>query len=161
MQVTITMPATVEVSVRGIPVVVDFASAKDIEGMVTRLAMYGLRKFNDAAPMGLKAPVGDERAMELFKQACATNARNLIAKWLAGEFEAERGEREPADPVAAKAWEIASRMVREKYGKLPKDASDAQKADRKALIQKAADHEKVRALAREELAKAAKLADII
>lgn len=161
---TIEFPQVVTAKVRGHEVTLDLSKAKDTDTMteiVRRLAMYGMRKFNDAAPMGLKAPVGDEEAMKRFTQDCAGNAESMIARWLAGDFEAERGEREPSDPVAAKAWEIASRMVREKYGKLAKDATDADKAARKEMIGKAAAHEKVRELAKEELAKAAALADII
>lgn len=161
---TIEFPQVVTAKVRGHEVTLNLTKAKDDDTaieIVRRLAHYGMRKFNDAAPMGLKAPVGDEEAMKRFTQDCAGNAESMIARWLAGDFEAERGEREPSDPIAAKAWEIASRMVREKYGKLGKDATDADKAERKALVQKAADHDKVRQLAKEELAKAQALADII
>lgn len=158
MKITIELPEVMTASIRGIEVSLDlFTATPEVQAQIaTRLALYGMRKFNDAAPMGLKAPVGDEKAMEKFKQDCADNARHLIAKWLAGDFEADRS-REPADPVSAKAREIARRLVVDKYGKLGKDATDAAKAEFNERVTKAAGHAKVIELAKAELAKAAAL----
>lgn len=156
--VTITVPASRVVSIRGIDVEIDFSQAKDLAGFAQRMFDYGFRKFNDAAPQGLKAPTGDEAAMERFKAECAANAKAMITDWLAGDFSTERGGR-AADPLTAKAREIARGLVVAKYGKPGKD--EAAKAEFSERVAKAAAHEKVIALAKAELDKAAKLADII
>lgn len=162
MQVTINVPDTTTVSVRGIDVVIDYTKAKDAAAMAQRLWAYGHRKFNDASPMGLKAPVGDEKAMEAFKASCADNARTMVAAWLNGDFEAERGGggRE-SDPIGKRARAIAVQLVEAKLGKLAKDASDDDKAARAKKVAEVAANDKVRAKAKAQLDEEAAFADLV
>jgi hypothetical protein len=159
MKITIELPATIEANVRGLPVVIDLASAVNPEEFVRRLALYGVRKFNDASPMGETAPT-DETGKTAFKRRCADNAEAMVKAWLAGDFETERGGR-VSDPLTQKAREIARALVTAKYGKLGKDATDVQKTDFAERVRKAAMLDQVLKLAQSELDKAAKLADLI
>lgn len=162
MQVTINVPDTMTVSVRGRDVVIDYAKAKDAVGFAQRIWAYGHRKFNDASPMGLKAPVGDDAKMEAFKDDCAKNAAAMVEAWLAGEFEAERGGggRE-SDPIGKRARAIAVQLVEAKLGKLAKDASDDDKAARAKKINEVAANDKVRAKAKAQLDEEAAFADLV
>jgi len=159
MQFTIDLPTVLTAEVRGHEVRLDLskADAAVATEIVRRLALYGMRKFNDAATRGEAAPVGNEDKMREFKARCAENAQAMIADWLAGDFTKERD----VDPVAKRAREIAVALVEAKLGKLPKDATDEAKAERRALVGKAAAHEKVRAQAQADIDAAKGLADII
>lgn len=159
MQFTIDLPSVLTAEVRGHEVRLDLskADAGVATEIVRRLALYGMRKFNDAATRGEVAPTGNEDKMREFKARCADNARAMIGDWLAGDFTKERD----VDPVAKRAREIATSLVEAKFGKLGKDATDAEKAERRAVIGKAAAHDKVRARAQADLDAAKGLADII
>jgi len=159
MQFTIDLPTVLTAEVRGHEVRLDLskADAAVATEIVRRLALYGMRKFNDVATRGEAAPVGNEDKMREFKARCAENAQAMIADWLAGDFTKERD----VDPVAKRAREIAVALVETKLGKLPKDATDEAKAERRALVGKAAAHEKVRAQAQADIDAAKGLADII
>jgi hypothetical protein len=159
MRVTIELSDKLIASVRGTDVEVDLASAKNPEEFVRRLAVYGLRKFNDASPMGETAPT-DEAGKVAFRARCADNAKAMIADWLAGDFATERGGR-VADPLTQKAREIARMLVVKKYGKLGKDASDETKAEFADRVRKAAGLDQVVKLAKAELAKQDALADLV
>lgn len=154
---TIELPAVLTAEVRGHEVRLDLTKAGAAEEIVRRLALYGMRKFNDAATRGEVAPTGNEDKMREFKARCADNAQAMIADWLAGDFTKERD----VDPVAKRAREIATSLVNAKFGALSKDATDAEKAERRAVIGKAAAHEKVRAQAQADIDAAKGLADII
>lgn len=156
---TIELPTVLKAEVRGHEVSLDLARADEAVAneIVRRLALYGMRKFNDAATRGEVAPTGNEDKMRAFKARCADNAQAMIADWLAGDFTKERD----VDPVAKRAREIAVGLVEAKYGKLGKDASEAEKAERRAIVGKAAAHDKVRAQAQADLDAAKGLADIL
>lgn len=158
MRHTIDIPNILTFKVRGHSVALDLNNAKDeatASEIVRRLAMYGLRKFNDASPMGAVAPK-DEPGKVAFAKACADNARAMVKDWLAGDFETERGGSE-TDPVATRARQIALRMVTDKFGKPDKDNENA-KADFAYRVREYASNPKIRGMAERQLEAEADLA---
>jgi len=157
MRHTIDIPNILTFKVRGHSVTLDLnnAASPDVaSGIVTRLALYGLRKFNDASPMGAIAPK-DEDGKIRFAKECADNAREMVKDWLAGRFETERGE-SSSDPVATRARQIALRMVTDKFGKPDKDSENA-KHDFAYRVREYAANPKIRAMAERQLADEADL----
>jgi hypothetical protein len=154
---TIDIPNILTFKVRGHSVTLDLNNAATPEvasGIVTRLALYGLRKFNDASPMGAIAPK-DEAGKVAFAKSCADNAREMVKDWLAGRFETERGE-SSSDPVATRARQIALRMVTDKFGRPDKDDERA-KTEFAARVRDYAANPKIRAMAERQLADEAEI----
>lgn len=164
MQVTINVPDTFVVAIRGTDVTIDYTKAEALEEMAQRLWDYGHRKFNDASPNGMTAPGKDAPESEklAFKKVCVENAQIHIANWLAGAFEVERGGggRE-SDPIGKRAKLIATQMIEAKYGRLPKDATDADKAARAKAINEATAKDAFRAKAKAQLDEEAAMADLV
>ena len=126
MRHTIDIPNILTFKVRGHSVTLDLnnAATPDVaSGIVARLALYGLRKFNDASPMGAIAPK-DEAGKIRFAKECADNAREMVKDWLAGRFDTES----VSDPVAREAMIIAAEYVKKKYGS-PDHKDEAAKAE--------------------------------
>ncbi len=122
--------------VRGHEVLMDLATAKDADQIIKRLALYGLRKFNDASPMGATAPNnGTDEQKAAFALECASNAREMVKDWLAGEFETERsGGGRTANPVAVEARAIAIAYFTTKFGRKPEPKNDDDKATLAKII---------------------------
>ncbi len=135
-QITIELPQILTFKVRGHEVKMDLDDASDLPGIAKRLALYGLRKFNDASPMGETAPNGGtDEPKAAFALPCASNAREMVKDWLAGDFETERsGGGRTANPVAVEARAIAIAYFTTKFGRKPEPKNDDDKATLAKII---------------------------
>jgi hypothetical protein len=150
--ITIGLPEVMTCKVRGHEVKLDLASAngETQRAIAERLVAYGMRKFNDASPMGETAPT-DEAGKVRFAQDCANNAREMIKDWLAGNFETERsGGRAALDPVQKRIRELAEAIATHKLGKPGKDA--AKIAEWKVMARGYMESPKVKAQAEKDVA---------